>query len=864
MLPPLSATEIKQACQTGDKQQMLKRNPDGAVEPAGTVGWAQYLSITAAPEGVETMVSEYNQYLRRHQELENMAAGKPLSERKVELLSGPGECLVSRFEDDLSVLENSPAFQLHEAEIDFERCLMRCSSKAVHDAEVQALAQELTNSATTLFHGKPLKLAAYIDELLGKLNHYNDGASAAAYEELQTKLAPIPLIHQFETKQTAEPERKTVKQLAVNFMQAVAELFAGARDSMKTFFDSTLTTLSQLVKGHEGKEKDLATVKEILQNIHPSSATPLETLSVTTEPVDEDDDFETPQSTLTASTVSEAQEKTEPPGSSPDTVSPFEEIDPTQALNWQAMQLAADRLREEERDTSSTDELENEMPNLQELKDEDPLVRQSLYPSMGSLQLQSSLPVATVEEEPSILRSVINSLAYPDPEPHSLVSSFHSFQSPYPTRDTEDKLNSFIDDERLLDGLDEETTAEVQQEMLEQGFLAGLHQELSLPSEPGSPTSLEDTDSPPPMSLVPLTSLSQPVSIAAAPEHKGAVGWRFANPLSPANQALAEKTWNDCVVEEYGEECMMNLPDFERRRLQTTFYHLCLNSEVPPTKADLKAALEQHRSAIEQLFPSTCGEVRKQPGSAKTLITHDLAACVQLHARSLNLSPATIEAMTEAATLMGQCVHALASSPYDDAQEVTARKEQLIELKRQLAICRGPFDQIPGRESGNPSMIDLHMPMERDLDSLHKQLDEQIEVMNQLIENDFSQHRNLVSGQQRLLKGALKTVQAEMKTTENARRTAKVKKVKKALKSKLDGLALLEGAYNRQLSELSADQTDNRLEADIVQQLHDFKHRLGSQLKAAQIGSEAINRGLQDALNSSTWLPVTKHYVMAS
>ncbi|MGI9274492.1 MAG: inositol phosphate phosphatase SopB [Endozoicomonas sp.] len=851
MLPPLSATEIKLACEsvTDDKRQVLARKPSGEIEAAGSKGWGLYWTVAGAPEGVETMVSGYNQYLKRHQYLESMKIGTPLAEKKVKPIDDTGECLISRLEEDLPLLEQSPAYRLHEAEVEIEKCFMGCSTEQVSHKELKALIQELTDSATDFFPGDTDKLSDYLEELQAKLTPYKDGPSADAFRELQTQLATLPLTHHFETKQTENVERKKVKPLAARIVTAAVEIFEGARETIQNFLRTTITTLSELAGGHTGKKQDLAAVKEVFSGFHQDAGTPLETWSVTTEPVDEGDDFATPQSSL--------NESTEP---SPNNISPFEDIDPMQALNWQARQLADDGLSEENPDTSSIDELKNEMPSLKELEDEVPLVKQSLHPQMSSLQPLNSLQVSAVEEEPGILRSVMTSLRAP--EPYSLATSLSSFPSLYPTRDAVDELNSFIDEEQFLDCLDEEEAAEVQQALQEEDFLNGLQQEMNQPNEPGSPASLDEFASLPPMSLVPLTSLSQPGSISAVVEHKGVGEWRFANPLGPEEQTRAAKMWNECITEAYGGEGIRSLPEFEKRRLHTSFYHLCLNSEIPPTKSQLMEALKQHRSAIEELFPGTSEEVKKQPGLAKQPIMNGLANCVESLARSLNLDVASIQAMTKTARVMEQCAQALASSPYDDDGGAAARKEQLIELKRQLDTCRGPFDQIPGHESNNPNMVELHMPMEQDLGALHKQLDEQIAVMDQLIENDFSQHRNLATGKQRMLEGALQTIKAERDQVTKALPLATKKKVMKALQAKLNGLALLEQNYNEQLSALSVAPAGNQLEPDIVQKLHEFKAHLGEQMKAARIGSGAIKKGLQTALKTSAWLPVNKHYVM--
>ena len=825
--------------------------------------------ITDAPEDVKTMVSEYNKYLLRHQELESKTKDKKLSNWDIKPLQGAGECLVSRFETDLEVLENSPAFRIHEAEIDLEKCLIRQSEGNTNPYELTALIYELIDSATNLFGTNSQLTSDYFQELFEKLQPYNNGLSQAGFEKLQERLklatldeAEQDLLAHFDTKATDKHDRKTVKRLATDIVMAAMDFFENARDEMKTFFNTTFSKLSQLATGHAGKEADLAVVEEVFKGITPDLVTtPIATTPASAVADEEgEEDFETPQNTMTLATIAETHKKANTPESEASDRSPFEDINPEQGLTWEAMQLISDRLKIEASRKASPDDFDSPMPSLDDLADEDLIVQQSLRPVMFSTQQPGSLQQIDNEDNPpSILRSVMASL---NPEQLSMPPASMSFRAPYPDSAAIGELESFIDEERLFDGLSNEEALELEQTLQGEELLTELHQEMSLPSEPGSPLPEEEMGSRLPTSLVPPISISMTETPVTEMTDDELRQWHYANPLSPADQVLAAKTWNQCLVETYGQECLKKLPDSERRQLQTHFYQACMNSPAVPEKDELKAALGNYISSTERLFPLTCQALRNRSISAEDLLQHNLTPGIRSYAEELGFQTDSIDAMVTAAELMSNCVPVLSISPYDDSASLPERKQKLLALKEQLTTCNSAYSRVPGLEASNPNLHDLYMNIEKDLEGLNKTLNEHLEVVAQLIENDFSQHENLIAGQQRLTEGALETVEAEIRQVAEALTVARKRDVKKALQSKQAGLALLKDEYQQKLRMLSVEMPDDQMKLNIVTELHDYKHNLTTQLKAALIGSEAINRGLQTALNTTIWEPIKKHYVM--
>ena len=492
---------------------------------------------------------------------------------------------------------------------------------------------------------------------------------------------------------------------------------------------------------------------------------------------------------------------------------------------------------------------------MEELSEEDPDVQQSIRFMLSSLEDPAAGAHLPPLEQPSAVQSVMESLglnasisiALPSLQAHKVKSN--------------EELETFLEEEKLLDDLEDEEIAELEGTLQSDNFQRLLNEDMDQLSEAGSP--VDQTNSNPDQSLVQLQNRPPLASLAAA-EQEGISDqpWCIAHPLTPLDQEVVTAQWHQCFIQTY-QQSIQELPKYEQRRLDSEVYLASSKSSQAPNTADLEKAVRVYKSSACVLFPLTCTALQEHSGVIRAQFEQDLATSIKPFALHCGIKPESVSALQLAAHFMAACVPILSTSPYDDECSLPERQQKLIEIREELDTHKKALHAVLETESSNPSANDLCFPIGQDLEALTQTLNEQLEAMDHLIRNDFSQHRNLVKGQQRLLKGALSTVEQQSTETQRALDKAKKSSVKRALRDKLDALGLLKASYAEQLQELAQQGSNDTLVPDIVSRLHDLKSQLKAQLKLARVGSTAIDKGLQTALNTSFWEPVRKHYVMS-
>ena len=189
-MQPISMNELELFCRhkTPGKNQILACDASGDFQTAGKARWWHYFRVSKAPQKVTAMVSQYNLYLKRQQEIEARAIDTPIRNRKIKPISWAYQCQVKRVEKDISLLKGSPAYLVHEAEIALEKYLLNKTAPESDRTIVTLLAADLIDSAFKLFAGNDEKIQAYYQEKLDQLQHCKPDFNQTDMECLQELL----------------------------------------------------------------------------------------------------------------------------------------------------------------------------------------------------------------------------------------------------------------------------------------------------------------------------------------------------------------------------------------------------------------------------------------------------------------------------------------------------------------------------------------------------------------------------------------------------------------------------------------------------------------------------------------------------